>query len=70
MSSSDEDDDSSYESTEERIGGMLHEAVLEVNEEIAIAQSPVIHTRQQFNTSEPSTLKTDLKGRKVKVNCL
>ena len=41
MSSSDEDDDSSYESTEERIGGMLHEAVLEVNEEIAIAQRPV-----------------------------
>ena len=41
MSSSDEDDDSSYESVaEERIGGILHEAVLEVNEEIAIAQRP------------------------------
>ena len=41
MSSSDVDDDSSYESVaEERIGGILHEAVLEVNEEIAIAQRP------------------------------
>mmetsp|Transcript_25467 Transcript_25467/g.73649 ORF Transcript_25467/g.73649 Transcript_25467/m.73649 type:complete len:544 (+) Transcript_25467:102-1733(+) len=39
MSSSEEDDDSSYESVaEERIGGMLHEAVLEVNEEIAVAR--------------------------------
>jgi hypothetical protein len=41
MSSSEEDDDSSYESVaEERIGGILHEAVLEVNEEITVARPP------------------------------
>ena len=56
MSSSDEDDDSSYESVaEERIGGMLHEAVLEVNEEIAVVARPASPRLRSDNDEQKTT---------------
>lgn len=58
MSSSDEDDDSSYESVamaEERIGGMLHEAVLEVNEEIAVVARPASPRLSPDNGEQKTT---------------
>ena len=56
MSSSDEADDSSYESVaEERIGGMLHEAVLEVNEEIAVVVRPASPRLRSDNGEQKTT---------------